>query len=73
VRIHKSNFDLCGLIDVRYAPIATKFCNAAKCRDGLGDVREDLSLLSARANQLELFDRDRGAKFLIFGIKPTRR
>jgi len=36
-------------------------------REGpIGDIREDLSPLSARATQSELFDRDHGARFLIF-------
>jgi hypothetical protein len=33
-RTHNPELDWCGLIDVRYAPIATKCCDAEKCRDG---------------------------------------
>ena len=33
-RTHKYELDRGVLIDVRYAPIATKFRIAAKCRDG---------------------------------------
>jgi hypothetical protein len=32
-RTHRSSLIVCGLLDVRYAPIATKFCIAAKRRD----------------------------------------
>jgi ketosteroid isomerase-like protein len=35
----------CGLLDVRYAPIATKFCIAAKCRDvPIGCIRPSNNL-----------------------------
>jgi hypothetical protein len=62
--------DWCGLLDVRYAPIVTKFCIAAKCRDvPRGDklaARVDLNqatnapdALSDRTHWMEVLDEAR--------------